>query len=247
LSETKQPLFDEHPGLSLKIRKIYDYMFHGFPFHTDRLDYEEYWTRVSQGYRPVSIAKQKMIASMIEEGSSVLDVGCGGGNLLQYLVEKKKIKPFGVDVAVKADELTRKRGIEAQVADLTKDGFTLPQTYDYVVISEVLEHLPNPEQLMFKLKGKVNKFIIITVPNTGFIGERLRMLFGRFPKQWVLHPSEHLRFWTVADFIYWCGQLGFKVVSYRGMLDEFYDIKIKVWKFWPRLFARYVLYKIAER
>ena len=144
-------------------------MFHGFPFHTDRLDYEEYWTRVSQGYRPVSIAKQKMIASMIEEGSSVLDVGCGGGNLLQYLVEKKKIKPFGVDVAVKADELTRKRGIEAQVADLTKDGFTLPQTYDYVVISEVLEHLPNPEQLMFKLKGKVNKFIIITVPNSGFI------------------------------------------------------------------------------
>jgi len=127
---------------------------------------------------------------------------------------------------------------------LTEEGFQLPGTYDYAVISEVLEHLPNPEQLMFKLKGKVNKYIIITVPNTGFIGERLRLLFGRFPKQWVIHPSEHIRFWTVADFIYWCDQLGFKVESYHGMLDEFYDIKIKVWKYWPRLFARYVLYKV---
>jgi methionine biosynthesis protein MetW len=112
-------------------------------------------TWYSQDNRPVSLAKQELITSMIDEGSSVLDIGCGDGNLLQYLSREKKIKAFGVDVSSKAVDLRRKRGIEAQVADLTKEGFQLSGTYDYAVISEVLEHLPNPEQLMFKLKGKV--------------------------------------------------------------------------------------------
>ena len=109
MSEIKQPLFDERPGVSLKIRKIYDYMFRGFPFRTDRLDYDDYWTTVSQGYRPVSLAKQQLLAAIVEEGSSVLDIGCGDGNLLEYLKREKKVKPFGVDVSAKGLSDTEKR------------------------------------------------------------------------------------------------------------------------------------------
>lgn len=247
MPEIKQELFPGDGGLQLKVRKVYDYMFREYPFYTDRLDYEEYWNRVSQGYRPVSLAKQKLISSMIDDGSRILDIGCGDGNLLEFLSRDKNIKGSGIDVSIKAVDLTRRKGIEARVADLTQADSQLDDTYDYAIISEVLEHLPNPEQLMFKLKGKINKFIIVTIPNTGFIGERLRLLSGRFPKQWVLHPSEHIRFWTVTDFIYWCEQLGFKVESYHGMLDEFYDIKIKIWKYYPRLFSRYVLYIVKEK
>ena len=106
--------------------------------------------------------------------------------------------------------------------------------------------MPNPEQLILKLRGRFRKYLIITIPNTGFAGERLRLLLGRFPKQWALHPSEHLRFWTVTDFIFWCQQLGFRVEKYYGILDEFYDIKIKVWKYYPKLFSRYILYIVNE-
>ena len=100
---------------------------------------------------------------------------------------------------------------------------------------------------MAKLKGKFRKQLIITIPNTGFLGERLRLAFGRFPKQWVLHPSEHLRFWTVTDFMFWCDQLGYKVDRYYGLLDEYYNDKINLWKYYPRLFSRYIVYTITEK
>jgi len=244
---SRGPLFSKSLGFKQKVRKVYDYLFRSFPFRTNDLDYDEYWNIVSQEYRPVSLAKLKLIGAMIDAGSSVLDIGCGDGNLLQYLTEEKKIKAHGIDISETAIALARQKGIEAYVTDLNKEGFHLEEIYDYIVISEVLEHLPNPEQLLSKLKGKFRKKIIITVPNTGFLGERLRLLFGRFPKQWVLNPAEHLRFWTVTDFVFWCHQIEFRVESYYGMLDEFYDIKIKLWKYYPRLFSRYVLYKVVEQ
>jgi 2-polyprenyl-3-methyl-5-hydroxy-6-metoxy-1,4-benzoquinol methylase len=71
-------------------------MFREFPFAVDSLDYEEYWNRVSQGNRPVSLFKLKLMASIIDEGSSVLDIGCGDGNLLQYLGRERKIVGHGI-------------------------------------------------------------------------------------------------------------------------------------------------------
>ncbi|MDD5190262.1 MAG: methionine biosynthesis protein MetW, partial [Dehalococcoidales bacterium] len=144
MNSTRQTLFSERLSFAQKIGKIWAYLFQEFPFRTGQLDYEDYWNQVSQGYRPVSLAKQQMIASLIEEGSSVLDIGCGDGNLLEYLKKERKAIPYGIDVSAKAVSLTNKRGIDASVADLTKDDFQLPGTYDYAIISEVLEHLPNP-------------------------------------------------------------------------------------------------------
>jgi 2-polyprenyl-3-methyl-5-hydroxy-6-metoxy-1,4-benzoquinol methylase len=163
------------------------------------------------------------------------------------LGREKNCKGHGIDVSEKAVQLARQNGIRAEVADITQEGFQLSAQYDYIVISEVLEHLPNPEHLVSKLKGRFRKYIIVTIPNTGFAGERLRLLMGKFPRQWVLHPSEHIRFWTVSDFIYWCEQLGFKVERYQGMQEEFYDIKIRIWKYYPRLCSRYVLYLLKEK
>ena len=36
-------------------------------------------------------------------------------------------------------------------------------------------------------------------------------VLGRFPAQWVVHPAEHLRFWSVTDFRAWAGAQGFRV------------------------------------
>jgi len=50
-----------------------------------------------------------------------------------------------------------------------------------------------PEDVIKKM-SKISKFLVITIPNSAFYRFRLQLLFGRFLKQWVLHPSEHLRF-----------------------------------------------------
>jgi len=231
-----------------KLKRVYAYLFKGFPFENEAFDYDGYWEQLSVSEEhPSSIFKLKLIESLIEKDSSVLDMGCGDGTLLQYLVNTRSIRGKGMDISEKGIELTRQKGIAAEKANLAEEGLTITGTYDYIILSEVIEHLPKPEELIKMLKGKFTKRLIITIPNTGFIGERLRLLFGRSPKQWVYHPSEHLRFWTADDFLYWTGQLGLEVEKYYGLLDEYYDIKLPLWKYYPRLFSRYILYLIKEK
>lgn len=240
-------LFLRSFNLKTMLGRIYAYLFKEFSFNAKVFDYEEYWDRLSkETYRPISSFKFKLIEEIIDEGSRVLDIGCGDGALLHYLRKAKGIEAHGIETSEKATELAREKTIKVKKADITQEEFQLKETYDYIILSEVLEHLPNPERLLSILRGKFSKYIIITIPNTGFAGERLRLLLGRFPKQWVVHPSEHLRFWTVTDFIFWCEQLGFRVEKYYGLFDEFYDIKIKLWKYYPKFFARYILYKVTE-
>lgn len=242
---SKGHLFPTDNSIKEKSRKIYAYLFKGFPFDFETFDYDKYWNRLSQENRPPpSQFKLKLIEGIIEKGSSVLDIGCGDGDLLDYLSKTKEIDAHGIEFGAKAIETARAKGIHVDVADITKQEFKLANSYDYIIISEVIEHLPKPEELVVKLKGKYKKYLIITIPNTGFITERLRLMLGRFPKQWVLNPAEHLRFWTVTDFQFWSEQLGLKVEEYYGMKDEYYDIKVKLWKYYPKLFSRFILYKI---
>ncbi len=230
-----------------KLKRVFRYLFGGFPFSEANFDYEEYWRqRLQSEEHSISPFKLKLIERFIDEGSGVLDIGCGDGTLLHHLVKTRNIQARGVEVSGKAIELARLKGIKVDRVNITEKDFNLDGTYDYIIISEVLEHLPKPEEVMQRVKGNFTKYLIVTIPNTGFLGERLRLLLGRVPQQWVVHPSEHLRFWTISDFLFWCGQLGFKVESYHGLLDEYYDIKIKLWKYYPKLFSRYVLYLIKE-
>ena len=130
--------------------------------------------------------------------------------------------------------------------DITQPNFEIKRAYDYIVMTDVLEHIPNPEDVLIKIKDNFNKCLIVSVPNTGFILDRLRLLFGRFPKQWLVHPGEHLRFWTFKDFISMCEQLGFCLKEYYGVEIESYEIKPKLWKWKPKLFSKDILYVIER-
>ncbi|MCL0091666.1 methionine biosynthesis protein MetW [Dehalococcoidales bacterium] len=178
----------------------------------------------------------------------MLDIGCGDGTLLEYLGKEKGIKGLGVEISQKAIELAKAKGVKVIKADITKDDFQLNETFNYIILADVLEHMPNAEEIILKLKGHFTKYVIVNLPNSGFIIDRLRLLFGRFPKQWLLHPSEHLRFWTVNDFIFWCSQLGFQVEKYFGMQIQFYEFFPQVFcKYYPKLFSRDVLYLLKEQ
>ncbi|MCP4107102.1 MAG: hypothetical protein GY749_16440 [Desulfobacteraceae bacterium] len=78
---------------------------------------------------------------------------------------------------------------------------------------ELIEHLPNPEVLMENIKCVNAKRYYVTIPNLGFIENRLRLsLGGKMPiTRIIFHIKKHLRFWTVRDFKYWSEHLGYKV------------------------------------
>jgi methionine biosynthesis protein MetW len=169
------------------------------------MEYDRYWqARGRHSMQP----RYSLFSELVGSGSSVLDIGCGDGFLLQYLKNEKNARVCGIDISEEAVRLARERNIETTVGDILE--IDIECVYDYIILSEVLEHFDKPEAVIAKLKGKFRKALLISIPNIGYYKHRLRLLFGRFPIQWVWHPAEHLRFWTVADFRLWLRQFGLK-------------------------------------
>lgn len=168
------------------------------------------------------------------ESISILDLGCGDGAILQYLRQHLPIRRLvGCDQSPLALKQAAHFGIETIRLDLRdlNQVASLPEV-DYVCCLEILEHLPEPERLLKLLLPRVKKGLFFSIPNTGFIVYRLRLLFGRAPMQWRLHPGEHLRFWTLKDLRWWLSALGFKkvkIITYQGV----WALNIA----WPSLFA----------
>ena len=217
-----------------------------YPVNTISQDYsyDSYWHHKRPGNLGTLSDFQRrradIVSTLIEEHSSVLDIGCGDGSLLGYLVEKLSINGIGVDNSAYALSAAAARNLnvwKANVEDLETLN-ELPET-DYILLLEVLEHLARPEDLLVRLRKKCRKAMIISVPNSGYYTHRLRLLFGRFPMQWFVHPGEHLRFWTVSDFRWW-------VSAQKFSLDalELYEGRPILGKIWPSLFAAGIVAKI---
>lgn len=171
------------------------------------LDYNKYWeARDLAGVQP----RYPIVADHIEPGTSVLDVGCGDGGMLRYLKDRKPgLRELGIDVSTVAVQRARDRGVNARTTTLESVAERHPDggSYDYVIMSEVLEHLSEPERFV-RLGWKLTRRgLILTFPNIAYWPHRLRLLLGRFPVQWVHHPGEHLRFWSVRDFGEWLSRL----------------------------------------
>jgi methionine biosynthesis protein MetW len=179
---------------------------------------------------------------LIGEGTSVFDLGCGDGTLLATLVAQRKVKPSGVDISQEALRLAKDRALtDLQLADVVSPEFTVAGEYDYITITEVLKHIPNPEDLLAKVKGHFRKALIVSVPNVGYYTHRLRLLFGRFPLQWGQHPAQHLRFWTISDFLWWIKLQGYRIIEVipaQGFPG--------LYRLWPGLFADQVVFVLKE-
>ncbi|MBL8132492.1 MAG: methyltransferase domain-containing protein [Anaerolineae bacterium] len=193
------------------------------------VDYDVYWdAKAEQGMGALSPWRRRrseVFAALVEQGDRVLDLGVGDGALLEFIIQRRGIKGYGLDISPKAVAFCKARGLNVELGDVNRPvGDVLAEsfpgvTFDWVILSEIIEHLPDPESLLISLKPLAKKGIIVSIPNTGFHQHRLRLLLGRFPLQWVVTPGEHLRYWTRADFHWWARRLGFAVareVPYEG-------------------------------
>ncbi|OGR96243.1 MAG: hypothetical protein A2016_06645 [Elusimicrobia bacterium GWF2_62_30] len=212
-----------------RLRAVASAVFADSPAKMERMDYDTYWRRRGEYFFSTRYAA---FAEEIAAGASVLDIGCGEGATLRYLKKERQTAGEGLDISHTGVEMAKASGINARQADVTSRDFSLESSYDHIIISEVLEHIPNPEELLLKVRERFRKSLIISVPNTGHYIHRLRLLFGRFPVQWQLHPGEHLRFWTIKDFKPWIEAQGFTVAEMK-VHSGFSGLC----RIWPNLFA----------
>lgn len=177
------------------------------------IDYDDYWQyrgwQINKKLKP----REEIMFKIIPTSSKVLDIGCGN-SLLPVKLKEKDCVIYVADISRIVLDQYKKMGIESFEINLEKiSGTKLPDKFDYIILSEVLEHTRNPEQIIKVLKS-YTKYFLITIPNSASYQFRHGLMFkGRFFTQWLYHPSEHLRYWSHIDFTDWLGAMGLEIIS----------------------------------
>ena len=82
----------------------------------------------------------KIIGELVEEGSKVLDLGCGEGELLDWLVERKNVQARGVEISPEQVRKCVARGLSVFQGDIDQGLADYPdQCFDYVILSQTMQ------------------------------------------------------------------------------------------------------------
>ncbi|MGA0392914.1 MAG: methionine biosynthesis protein MetW [Rhodospirillales bacterium] len=158
----------------------------------------------------------QIIADMIEPDTRLLDVGCGNGDLLDYLVHFKQVDGRGIEISTEGVRSCVNAGLSVIQGDADTDLETYPdQAFDYVVLSQTLQTVTAPRVVLENML-RIGRRAIVSFPNFAYWRLRLYLaLTGRMPVskslpyQWHNTPNIHLC--SIKDFLATCDELGFVV------------------------------------
>lgn len=240
-------MFRKLPLINL-VARLYDKVFGPMPLN-EFDDYDQYWDLRTENSPPAEVLHRYVtITDRIKNGESVIDIGCGDGAFLQYFQNRNpQSRAYGTDLSQKAIDLVKQRGFEGSVISNAQPlREQIGETFDNVVMMEVIEHVHDAEELMRQVLALEPKKIFVTIPNTGFILHRLRLFFGgRFPVTVIIyHMKEHIRFWTVKDFFQWAKAMQCEVTDYVGQERTTNPIHLWLMRIWPSLFAGQLVYEL---
>lgn len=144
----------------------------------------------------------KQIPTVSSDEKWILDVGCGRAALSEA-IKSKGYMVWGIEINEDAVSIACKRINKVIQADLTNleavASLIGDIKFDYVIFSDVLEHLPDPHSVLrayidFLKKGGV---VLVSVPNVAGWSNRLALLFGKFEyTDTGVMDRTHVRFFT---------------------------------------------------
>jgi methionine biosynthesis protein MetW len=109
----------------------------------------------------------RLIADMIDPGSRVLDIGCGDGALLDYLVYEKQVDGRGIELSMDGVHSCVSHGLSVIQGDADTDLKDYPSgAFDYVVLSQTLQAMRAPRRVLEELV-RIGRRAIISFPNFG--------------------------------------------------------------------------------
>jgi len=160
----------------------------------------------------------------IPRGASVLDLGCGEGDLLARLMSRKAVRGQGVELDAPAVMRCVERGVPVFQADLDRGLAGFPdRSFDYVVLEETLQTLHRPLQVLDEML-RVGRHGIVSFPNFAWWRIRMALLVeGRMPTTEQLpyrwHDTPNIHLFTLQDFLDWVTRERVKVVRAFAYAD----------------------------
>lgn len=190
---------------------------------------------------PLPSADLLSIARLVPQGSRVLDLGCGTGELLAYLINQRGCSGYGVEISDANVQACVARGVNVMQLNLD-EGLALfaDNSFDVVLQIDTLQHLRNAE-IMLRETARVGRMGIVAFPNFAHWPNRLAVLRGRMPVTKILpyqwYDTPNIRVGTLRDFEALALQNQLHILDSFGLQDG------REVRFWPNLRATRAVFK----
>jgi methionine biosynthesis protein MetW len=193
----------------------------------------------------------QIIASWIEPGAKVLDLGCGEGELLQHLIAAKGVAGTGIEKNEEKVAQAIASGLSVLQGDINAEVADYPDaSFDYVILSQTLQQVFAPAALIRQMM-RIGRRGVVSFPNFSHWRNRLQLLLTGYapvspqlPYQWYDTPN--IRVITLKDFRRFVRDIGLCVLKEAALNTHAEDRRGSIARRWPNLRATYGLFLIGR-
>ena len=189
--------------------------------------------------------EHKIILDWITKEASVLDLGCGDGELLALLITEKQVHAQGIELSETAIHRCVALGLSVFQQDIdTGLSEYADKSFDYVILNQTFQQVKKPD-FVLKEALRVGKKAIVGFPNFVQASARIQIFFkGRVPVTKALpyewYDTPNLHFLGIADFKDYCKKRNIHIED-----SAFIRKNTKV-RFFPNLLAEIGLFLLSS-
>ena len=192
----------------------------------------------------------EIIASWIEPGSRVIDLGCGEGDLLLHLITHKGVLGRGIERNEEKVAHCIERGLSVLQGDINEEVHDYPEGgFYYVILSQTLQQVYEPDVLI-RAMLRIGRQGIVSFPNFSHWDIRRQVFFTGFapvsrqlPFQWYNTPN--IRVITLKDFRRFIDGVGLRILREAAINTHSQDRHGTIVRLLPNLRATYGIFLIG--
>lgn len=193
----------------------------------------------------------KYIVELVDSNTSVIDLGCGNGALIQKLIKEKKVIAKGVELSKSGVEVCIKKGLDVIQGRIDEPLPFSDNEFVYAICNVTIQMVNYPEILLNEMK-RISKKQIISFPNFGFYKNRFDLLFnGRMPKPMLFkykwYNTGHIHQLSIKDFYVLLndvGSLQIEKLLCAKTNNGFKDFSIRTF---PNLFMAIPIFLLSKK
>ncbi len=192
-----------------------------------------------------------LIASLVERGTRVLDIGCGNGELMELLVAERDVDARGLELSQQGVNACVSRGLAVVQGNADTDLSYYPdQGFDTVILSQTLQATRRPKEVLQEM-SRIGSKLIVSIPNFGHWPIRLALaLRGRMPETQALsatwYETANIHLCSMLDLTDLCDELSLRVETCLTVTNGKVHHSTGRPSAWQNLMAELVVFELTR-